>query len=129
MRRAFYTFTMPRIGASTARLIMANNNAKIQSQSPTPGSEAALRRMMDAMHAGKPNYGEMTPWFAALVKQLVPGWTNEVANYGSVQSVEFRQVGILGGDSYEVRQERATTYWTISLNSNGLIEDATMAVQ
>jgi hypothetical protein len=120
---------MPRIDASTARLIMSNTNSKIQSQKPTPGSEATLRRMIDAMHAGKPNYDEMTPWFADVVKQLVPGWTNEVANYGFVQSVEFRAVGILGGDSYEVRQERATTYWVISLNSNGLIEDASMSVQ
>jgi hypothetical protein len=81
------------------------------------------------MRAGKPNYDEMTPWFADLLRQLVPGWSEQVATYGSVQSVEFRRVGILGADVYEVRQERATTYWMISLNSNGLIEDANMSVQ
>jgi bla regulator protein blaR1 len=129
LRRAFYTFTMPRIDASAADLIMANTNAKIQSQRPTPGSEAALRRMIDAMRRGKPNYDEMTPWFADLVRQLVPGWTDKVANYGSAQSVEFRRVGVLGGDVYEVRQEHATTYWMISLNSNGLIEEADLVVQ
>jgi hypothetical protein len=62
------------------------------------------------MRAGRPNYDEMTPWYADLLRQLVPGWSDQVANYGSVQSVEFRRVGILGGDVYEVRQERATAY-------------------
>jgi hypothetical protein len=78
----------------------------------------------DAVRAGKPNYDEMTPWFADLVKQTVHLYQSEYANWGGVQFIEFRRVGTLGDDEYEVRQEHAVSYWTIVLNSNGLIADA-----
>jgi bla regulator protein BlaR1 len=119
-----FEFTMPRIAASVARQIMINTTAKIQSQTPTPGSEAALRRMIDAVRAGKPNYDEMTPWFADLVEQTLSVYQAVYATWGAVQSVEFRHVDITGGDVYEVRQEHGTSMWSITLDSNGRIDDA-----
>ncbi len=119
-----FSYTMPRIDASAARQIVADNKAKFQSQTPTPGSEAALRRMIDGVRAGKPNYDEMAPWFAELVKQTLYIYAPTYARWGAVQSIEFRHVDMNGGDVYEVRQEHGISTWTIFLDSNGHIEDA-----
>jgi beta-lactamase regulating signal transducer with metallopeptidase domain len=118
-------FSIParRIDDSVAQAIMADNAAKARSQTPTPGSDSALRRLVDGIRTRKPNYDEMAPWFAELVRQTQP--LNEVyVRWGAVRSTEFRGVDHNGGDVYEVRQEGGMSTWTIFLNSNGRIEDA-----
>jgi bla regulator protein BlaR1 len=113
-----------RIDASAAQQITVDNKAKYESRTPTPGSEAALRRMIDGVRAGKPNYDEMAPWFADLVKPTLYLYAPIYARWGAVQSVEFLRVDTYGEDVYEVRQEGGISTWTIFLDSNGLIADA-----
>jgi hypothetical protein len=122
--RPRYAYIWPRVDASAAQQIMANVKARIRSQTPTPGGEAALRRMIDGVRAGRPNYDEMAPWFADLVRETVSLYQSIYASWGAVQSVEFRHVDDLGRDVYEVRQERGKSTWSIVLDSDGLIADA-----
>jgi hypothetical protein len=118
-----FSVPMPRIDASAAQTIMANNDVKAGSQTPTPGSEAALRRLIDGVRAGKPNYDEMASWYAELVQQTMS--LNEVyARWGAVQSISFTHVDLYGGDVYVVRQEGGFSTWTIWLDANGVIQDA-----
>src|ERR1700724_519084 len=51
--RPRYAYIWPRVDAAVARQIMAEVKARIRSQTPTPGSEAALRRMIDGVRAGR----------------------------------------------------------------------------
>jgi bla regulator protein BlaR1 len=122
--RPKFSFTWPRVDAVTAQQILANNKAKFQSQTPTPGSEAALRRMIDGLRIGKPNYDEMAAWYAESTKPKVSVYQLIYASWGAVQSIEFRHVDDTGGDVYEVRQEHGRSEWMIYLNTDGLIEDA-----
>ena len=115
---------MPRIDAATADAINANNDLRAKSQTPTPGSEAALRRLIDGILAGKPNYDEMTPWYAELIRAAGSITRSIYQKRGVVRSIEFRHVDETGGDVYEVRQDAGFSTWTIFLNSSGLIEDA-----
>ena len=119
-----FSITMPRIDASAAAQVLANNNVKARSQTPTPGSEAALRRMIDGVRAGKPNYDEMAPWFAELVKQTLYAYAPIYARRGAVQSITFSHVDQFGGDNYIVHQEGGFSVWQIWLDSNGVIVDA-----
>lgn len=114
---------MQRIDASTARSILASNEQRVRNQAATPGSEAALRRLIDGLRSGKPNYDEMAPWFAELVRETL-GFNRVYERRGAVQSIEFRHVDLFGSDVYEVRQEGGLSQWAIFLDSNGLIEDA-----
>jgi bla regulator protein blaR1 len=119
-----FSVPIPRIDASTARAIKANNEARAQSQTPAPGSDVALRHLVDGIFKGKPNYDQMAPWYAELVREGSPATRLIYGKRGAVRSIEFRHVDQNGGDVYEVRQEGGVSWWTIFLDSNGLIEDA-----
>jgi bla regulator protein BlaR1 len=118
-----FSIPFPRIDASAARTIMASNDLKARSQTPAPGSEAALRRLIDEVRADKLNRDEVASWFAELTRQTRA--FNEVyARWGAVQSIRFSHVDVNGGDVYDVRQEGGFSRWTIWLDSNGVIQDA-----
>lgn len=121
---AIDSFTLPRVDALTAQQILADSQVKFQSQTPTAGSGAALRRMIDGLRTGKPNLDEMTTWYAQRIQPKLSIHQAVLGGWGSVQSVEFRHVDDTGADVYEVRQDRGTSEWMIYLNANGLIEDA-----
>jgi hypothetical protein len=113
-----------RIDPSVAETIKVNNEARGRSQTPMPGSEAALRRLIDGIRAGEPHYEEMTPWYADLVRHA--GYLTRAiyGPRGAVRTIQFRHVDVNGGDVYEVHQEGGFSTWIIFLNSNGFIEDA-----
>jgi bla regulator protein BlaR1 len=118
-----FSVPLTRIDASAAQTIMANNALRARGQTPIPGSEAALRRLIEGIRARKLNNDEVAPWFTELVKETTA--FNEVyVRWGALRSIEFRLVDESGYDVYEVRQEGGTSLWGISLDSNGLIEDA-----
>ena len=124
--RAIYgtAFSVPfvRIDEATAQTIKANNEVKARSQTPTPGSDAALRRLLDGIRSRNPNSEEMAPWLAELVREVEP-LNEEYVRWGAVRSIEFKGVDRIGGDTYDVRQEGGVSTWTIWLDSNGLVQD------
>jgi DNA-binding transcriptional MerR regulator len=72
MRVQGVEFTFPRIDAPTAEQLMAKLSERIQSQKPLPGSEAALRRLIEGAQAGNPPYEEMSSQLEQLVRQRLP---------------------------------------------------------
>jgi len=118
-------FSIPyvRVDASAVQTILANNDTKFRSQAPTPGTAAVLRRLLGELRADKPNYDEMAPWFAELVRQTRP-LNRPYTRMGAVQSIEFRGVNQRGGDVYEVHLDGGVASWIMWLDSNGRIEDA-----
>lgn len=116
----------PRIDAATAQQVAAEIAAKVAAQTPTPGSEAALRRLIEGIRTGKPDYAHMSPALSNATRQQLPVLEAAMANLGAVQSVEFRGVGSQGWDVYEVRQEHGLTEWRISLGADGTVTGALM---
>jgi len=114
----------PRIDAASAQKIGAATAAKIQSQTATPGSEAALRRLIEGISTGKPNFAEMSPALADATRQQLPQLAAAMAHLGTVVSVEFRGVGNQGWDMYDVRQEHGSSQWRIALGADGIITGA-----
>ena len=115
---------MERIDRAAAQQIAANLSTKIQSQTPTPGSEAALRRLIAGIGAGTPNYDEMTPEMANVIRQQLPTLHSGALTFGAVQSIEFRGVGNQGWDRYDVKQEHGSTQWSLTLAPDGKIAGA-----
>jgi hypothetical protein len=115
---------MERIDTAAAQQIAANLSTKIQNQTPTPGSEAALRRLIAGITAGNPNYDEMTPAMADVIRQQLPTLHSGALTFGVVQSIEFRGVGNQGWDRYDVKQEHGSTQWSLTLAPDGKVAGA-----
>jgi bla regulator protein BlaR1 len=119
-----FSVSIPRIDASTANAIKENNDFRAKGQTPMPGSEEALRRLIDGILADNPPYREMTPWYAEVVREGGKMTRVLYAKRGAVRSIEFSHVSEHGADVYHVRQDGGFSTWFIYLNANGVIEDA-----
>lgn len=117
-------FLMKRIDATTAQQIASKTAEKVKSQSASPGTEAALRRLVDGVISGKPNYDEMSPALAEATRHQLPNLQPYLAQLGAVQSVKFLGVSPQGEDVYTVRQENGASHWRITLDSKGTISMA-----
>jgi DNA-binding transcriptional MerR regulator len=113
-----------RVDADTVAEIKTRLAAKIHSQQPTPGSEAALRRILDGIATGKPNYDEMSSVLAQAMRRQFAQLQALHQFLGAVQSVEFQGVGNQGWDVYEVRRANGSGQWRITVDSNGVIAGA-----
>jgi beta-lactamase regulating signal transducer with metallopeptidase domain len=115
---------MPRIDATAAQQIAASTQEKVKSQSATPGSEAALRRLVDGLISGQPNYDEMSPGLAEATRAQLPRLQPGLAQLGAVKSINFLGVGAQGEDVYTVWQENGSSHWRIALDAKGTISSA-----
>jgi Domain of unknown function (DUF3471)/Glyoxalase superfamily protein len=62
--------SMKRIDAAEARRIEDLVAERLKSQLPSPGTEPALRRLVEGLRAGKPNYDEMGPGLADATRRF-----------------------------------------------------------
>jgi len=115
---------MGRVDGATAQLIASKTAEKVKSQSASPGTESALRRLLDGLISGVPNFDEMSPAFAEATRYQLPTLQAGLAETGAVQSVRFLGVGAQGEDVYTVRHENGAAHWRIALDSNGKISTA-----
>jgi hypothetical protein len=116
----------PRIDDAERNEIKARLALRIQSKTPVPGSEAALRRLIEGVRTGVPNYDEMSPGLAQLVRKQLPQLQMTAKFLGDIQSLEFQGVGSQGWDVYEVRRENGVVKWRIAL-TDGVIVGAAAA--
>jgi hypothetical protein len=118
------TIAMPRVSKEDAQGLEAATLARVKSQSPAPGTEAALRHLIEEVRAGKVNYDELSPGLAEAMHTQAPELKKDLEDWGAIQSVRFLHVGNQGNDIYEVRMTNRTTQWSITLGSDGKIESA-----
>jgi hypothetical protein len=116
--------TSPRIDATTAEQLMAKLSERIQNQKPLPGSEAALRRLVEGIQAGNPPYEEMSSHLVQHVRKQLPLLQPLAAYLGAFRATEFRGVEGGGWDQYDVQCERGTSRWRILLSADGKIASA-----
>lgn len=91
---------------------------------PLPGTEAALRHMIETAARGQPDYDQLIPAFVALARSQSAVIDPMLAALGPIQSISFRGPGLAGGDSYEVRFARGAQIWSISLTPDGKVAGA-----
>ncbi|MCC6131329.1 MAG: serine hydrolase [Acidobacteria bacterium] len=95
---------------------------RFKEQTPAAGSEAALRRNVEELRTGQPDYSKMSAPLAEVTRQQLPKLKETILRLGAVQSVTFKGVGQRGQDIYEVKFENGLTEWRISLMPDGKIE-------
>lgn len=112
----------PRIDAALARQIEDAIATRIREQRPLPGSEAATRRTLAAVMAGKPNLNEMSPGLAAATQQQLPNMQATFSRLGGIESVKFIGVSNQGWDSYVVRMQNGALQCRILMADSGTID-------
>lgn len=118
----------PRIDEATSEHLKARLAARIEAQQPIPGSEAALRRLIEGIRSGAPDYDEMGPALAQLTRQQLPGLQSVSSYLGAIQSITFQGVGNQGWDVYDVQREHGSSRWRIALASSGKIIGAAVVL-
>ncbi len=94
---------------------------RLKDQTPAPGGEAALRKMVEDLGSGKPDYQAVSPGLAngpqlAQIQSMM-------SKLGPLQSLVFKGVGPGGADIYSVRFEKGALETRIWLGVDGKIEN------
>ncbi len=112
----------PRISSEAARAIEDALIARLQRNQPSPGTEASLRRYIDSLEKGEPNYGEMDPRLAATVRSQLPAILSFIRQAGQLKTLTFNSIGDNGMDVYQADFEHARVLWYIApLTADGKV--------
>jgi len=121
--------TMKRLNDAAAKKVAdaaAAFDKRYKDQTPAPGSEAAVRRMITELQAGTPNYDLMSPGLADATRQQLTGIQSMLNGMGPLQSVIFKGVGPGGADIYQVNFEKASIDYRVWLSADGMVDSANM---
>jgi len=110
-----------RVTEAEAAAATAALSARVAQNTAQPGSEAALRRTIDAQLKGAPDYADMTAKMASAVRAQFTPIHQSMQQLGEVQSVKFQGVTPKGWDLYDVRFTNGDTQWRITLDGKGKI--------
>jgi CubicO group peptidase (beta-lactamase class C family) len=99
---------------------------RFKDQTAAPGSEAALRRMIEELRVGKPDYDLLSPGLGNATRQQLPQLQSMIVGLGALQSVNFKGVGPGGADIYQVKFEKGSLEYRIWLGADGKTESANL---
>jgi hypothetical protein len=117
--------TAKRLDDTEAKQVMdaaAEAAKRCKDQTAAPGTEAALRRTIDELRAGKPNYDLMSPGLANLTRQQLPQVQSMLGGLRDLQAVTFKGVGPAGADIYEAKFDKGSLEFRIALGQGGRVE-------
>ena len=97
---------------------------RFKEQTAAPGSEAAVRRMIEELRTGKPNYELMSPGLADATRQQLPHLQEMIAGMGALQSVTFKGVGPGGADIFAAKFEKGSLDYRVWLTPDGRVDSA-----
>ena len=78
-----------------------------------------MRRHIDEMATGNPNYGLMTGDMAEIARLNLARLQKKLSELGKIETVEFKNVARDGSDVYQVTFEHGSVPWRILLNPDG----------
>ena len=102
-----------------AQTPLPNPNQIATRTTPAPGSEAALRKLIDSVARGAPDYAAMTPIFAGAIRNDVRRSKELFAGFGALQSLVFKEVSPQGADVYAANFDTRTIEFRIMLDATG----------
>jgi bla regulator protein BlaR1 len=112
---------MTRVDPASVAQFETDLQARIQSGTPDPRSEAMLRKTIAAINSGNPNYDEMEPALADAVRKQLPQILAMQKQLGPVTSIKFTGVGDAGWDIYAVQHANGRLQDRIILSKNGKV--------
>lgn len=111
----------PRISEAQAQRIADGVAARIRRQTPSPGTEAAVKRFYAQISMKPAKLDGLSPLMAAGVREQNEQLRPQFTKLGAVRSVEFAGVSETGYDKYLMRCEGGSVLWDILLDADGTI--------
>jgi len=97
---------------------------RFKDQTPAPGGEAALSRMIEDLRLDKPDANLMSPDLFAMLRRQQEQLPTPISQLGALQSLSFTGVGPGGADIYQAKYEKGSVVYRIWLGADGKIENA-----
>jgi CubicO group peptidase (beta-lactamase class C family) len=102
--------------------IQADIGRRVKEQVASPGSEAAVRRLVKELRIGKPNYELMSSDAARETRRKITQHEATIARLGALQSLTFKGVGPAGPNIYLAAFEKGSLEWRVWLNLDGSVD-------
>ena len=83
-----------------------------------------MRKLIEDVRAGKPDYDSMSANLASATRQQLPQLQSSVVELGAIESLKFTGVGPGGADIYRVKFEKGSREYRIWLAPDGKVETA-----
>lgn len=112
-------FPLTRVDTAESTAAQEAIKARVAAQTAAPGSEAALKRVVDSMVAGNIAYDEMESVLADVTRQQEAHIKPMMKQLGAVKSITFKGVGDMGWDAYEVKYENGTLTFRVAMAPSG----------
>jgi hypothetical protein len=102
---------------------------RFKDQTPAPGGEAVLRKMIEDVRVGKPDYASMSAGLGEATRQQLTQLQSSIIQLGALQSLTFKGVEPGGGDVYSAKFENGSLEYRIWLGPDGKVESANVRPQ
>ncbi|HEX4177084.1 MAG TPA: hypothetical protein VHY57_01555 [Rhizomicrobium sp.] len=112
-----------RISDAQAQALEDAMAARVKAGVPSPGTEDSVRRYIDSLEKGAPNYDEMEPRVADENRRQLPNQMAEIHRLGALQSLKFTSVTTNGMDVYDAAFEHGHVMVGLApLDADGKVE-------
>lgn len=101
----------------------------VSQSTPTPGTEAALRRLVAGLANGVPEYDKLAPQFAEVVRRDLPMTHPMFKAMGELKSITFRNKGPMGDDAYDLTFANGKVLMSAALDAQGRMAGGILAPQ
>jgi beta-lactamase regulating signal transducer with metallopeptidase domain len=110
-----------RMDDTVAKQSLEALDQRIKTNSPGPGTEAALRRQIGLFETNTPDYGSLSQAVGDGVRTEMPVFRLRLTKLGAMQSMQFQKVAANGMDAYDVMFEHGVVRWWIKLDDGGKV--------
>ena len=102
--------------------IQADIARRFKEQVASPGSEAAVRRLIEELRTGKPDYELMNSGMASETRRQIKQHQATITKLGALESVTFTRVGPAGPNIYLAKFEKGSLEWRVWMNLDGRVD-------
>ena len=112
-----FTQALPTASASAALA------QRVKANEASPGTEASVRRWLDSIAAGQPDYADMAPGLAEAAREQWPETRQQFDAFGPFKAIRFVRVSPQGLDVYEADFQNNRIQVAVGpLNPDGKVE-------
>ena len=101
---------------------IADAPERFKNQMPAPGSEEALRHQFAALARGAPDYDQMDPRSADVIRQQLQGLLFMLTALGPLEQATFKGVGPGGFDVYDVKFAHGAAQVRLNMTADGKVQ-------